>query len=157
MLIRSADHIHFMRLDLIPLPEMHDGWVSYRLLLGAVPPRLSRREVWLGEPGTSEEHFELRSTKGTELFLALEPENEVDALAELFTACADHSSLGSFTPLDERDFLLELHADQNECTLRVRASNYTGGWSGGCAVAREDLRTFARGLKLELAALGTPR
>lgn len=155
MLLLSAAGTEFLRLDLLPLARgSHDGWISYRLLLGQVGARRPLRDQLFGaETNDIPELFELTPSSEEPLFLSVSPEDEVSSLAAAVRLSATAIVPPPFTPIDERDFTIQFSRAGSGTVLTVSAPGYDGRWSHGVQVSPESLMQFAAGLELERDAI----
>ncbi len=143
MLLISRDATLFLRLDLQPWGRQHWEWLDYRIAVGKV------------EGGVI---AVLDSSVGGPLFFERWTEPEVPALCDGLQAAIQGKAF-SFTPLDEKNFLLTAKPSPQGVVLQIQVRHYPfpneSGWPLGVEVSTEGLELFITGLRLEYEQLMT--
>lgn len=141
--LKSDDGAFLLELVLFPLHEWcHVDWHGYQIHM--TEPKYGRR-------------WSLVSTADHTLFLDRAIEPEIPAICAGLRRAADSGDSYRFTPVDERDFLLEVSAVPGGLRVMVqfrdRPAPKEFGWPDGVLVSRESVRRFADELEVAFTAV----
>lgn len=133
----SEDGRYVLRFVLVPLENVHDTeWHGYELHL---------------KDALGNRSWSLVATDDEPLFLDRTYEPEVPMLCAGLRRAAQSGGSFSFSPVDERDFTLDVAPDVAGLRVRVQFDSQPApselGWPEGVACSREAVRRFADDLE----------
>jgi hypothetical protein len=133
---------HVLRFVLVPLSDRrHSDWHSYELHM-----MTSTGEQW-----------SLVSSDLHTLFLDKRYDPEVPRICAGLGSAADTGVAFQFTPVDERDFVLEATPSAGGIVLRVQFDHRPApthfGWPQGVLVGKESLQRFTESLGIAFSHL----
>jgi hypothetical protein len=139
--LRSADGRYLLEFVFVRLlASYHSDWHSY--------------ELHMKEVGGAKS-WSLVPTVDVPLFLEKNYEPEVPAICSGLRLAARDGSAFYFTPIDERDFVLEVRAELGGLCMRVQFRHSPApdefGWPQGVLVSREGACRFADELEAAYA------
>ena len=140
--LSSKDAKHVLEFVLVPLHDgRHADWHSYEIHM----KNLESGRCW---SLVSAEHM---------LFLDKVYEPEVPAISASLKRAVEDDEPFTFTPADERDFILDVAADPDGLRVRLqfdfRPAPSEFGWPNGVLVDRAEAHRFAESLEATFKAL----